>query len=34
MEYDPDRHQYYSVHRYPLRNGLRAAISIEGKKFR
>jgi hypothetical protein len=30
MEYDHERRQYYSVHRYPLRNGLRAAIGAFG----
>jgi hypothetical protein len=28
MEYDHDK--YYSVHRYPLRDGLRAAIGEHG----
>jgi hypothetical protein len=30
MDYDHDRRQYYSVHRYPLRDGLRAAIGEKG----
>ena len=30
MEYDHDSRQYYSVDRYPLRDGLRAAIGERG----